>query len=434
MNRVIVIEDSPVQIVEICQMLNDAGFQTVEAGSVKSGKEAIEKASPMDIVLADMRLPDGQCFEILYWMKSMGYRQPFLVMSKWGDFSTSLTAINNGAVKFIRKEDIKEQLIPFIMEQVERLKPLSFLYDETVFERQSACFKKLREDLQRYAMLGFRVMLTGEAGAGKHNLARFYHAMCGRTGEFVRLDGALLQDAHETALLLFGQEKDARHPSRSDGGLLEKAKGGTILLENVDCLPGLVQRMLLHVLQGNSYKPVGGICEKATDAMFIATMNSMSDDESPLRLDFLHYLRNREVCVPALRECAEDIIPLAEFFVGLYAKDKYLSAEAKSLLMRHKWAGNVHELKAAVRDAVAKSLGNKILVTDFELERHTPVSVLESVGALTEDEYMRIRINYILSHSASLNDAVREFGKSKNTLYTWMGRLGIDNPFKSGKG
>lgn len=147
MSKVVVIEDSPTQLEEICEMLNNAGFETIEACSVKSGKEAVSKASPMDIVLADMRLPDGQCFEILYWMKTMGYHQPFLVMSKWGNFATSLTAINNGAAKFIRKEDIKEQLIPFVTEQVEKLRPLSFIYDGTNYERQSEPFRKLREDL-----------------------------------------------------------------------------------------------------------------------------------------------------------------------------------------------------------------------------------------------------------------------------------------------
>ena len=431
MSKVIVIEDSPTQLEDICEMLNNAGFETIEACSVKSGKEAVGKASPMDIVLADMRLPDGQCFEILYWMKAMGYHQPFLVMSKWGNFATSLTAINNGAAKFIRKEDLKEQLIPFVTEQMERLKPLSFMYDGSTYERQSEPFRKLREDLQRYAMLGFRLMLVGEVGAGKHSLAKLYHAYCERTGEFVRLDCASLTDMSKTALLLFGQEKDVRHPSRSDGGLLEKAKGGTVMLENVDCLPDFAQKMLLHVLQGNTYKPVGGIIEKPADVMFIATMNILGDSSNPLRLDFLHYLRNREVCVPPLRECAEDIIPLTDFFVKLFAKEKYLSAEAKSLLMAHKWTGNVHELKTAVRDAVSKSKGNAILPADFTLEdsRQATSRQMDSVATMELDDYLRIRIAHVLNTSPSFTSAASILKMSRNTLYGHIERLGLKNPF-----
>ena len=434
MSRVIVIEDSPVQLAEICQMLNDAGFQTVEAYSIKSGKEAIEKATPMDIVLADMRLPDGQCFEILYWMQRMGMTQPFLVMSRYGDYSTVQTAINNGVAKFIDKRNIDEQLIPFIREQVEKLSPLMFRYDERVYERQSERFRKLREDMERYAMLGFRIMLTGEVGTGKHSLAKLYHAFCGRTGEFVKMDCASLPEKQEAMALLLGREKDARHLSRMDGGLIEKAKGGTVMLENVDCLPDYAQKMLLSVLQNNVYKPVGALDEKHADVMFVATMNTMADGVNPLRLDFLHLLRNKEVCVPPLRYCPEDIIPLADFFVALFAKGKYLSAEAKSLLMTHQWAGNVYELKVAVQDAVSKSEGNRILASAFDLENGKPALLHETIGTMSEDDFMRIRIRHILSHAKGLNDAVREFGKSKNTLYSWMEKLGIENPFKISKG
>ena len=431
MSKVIVIEDSPTQLEEICEMLNEAGFETLKACSVKSGKEAVGKASPMDIVLADMRLPDGQCFEILYWMKEMGYHQPFLVMSKWGNFATSLTAINNGAAKFIRKEDLKEQLIPFVTEQVEKLKHLSFIYDENVYERQSEPFRKLREDLQRYAMLGFRIMLVGEVGAGKHNIAKLYHAYCERIGEFVRLDCASLTDLSKTALLLFGQEKDVRHPSRFDGGLLEKAKGGTVMLENVDCLPDFAQKMLLHVLQGNTYKPVGGITEKPADVMFIATMNTFADTNNPLRLDFIHYLRNREICIPSLRECVEDIIPLADFFVKLFTKEKYLSAEAKSLLLTHKWTGNVHELKTAVRDAVSKSNGNSILPNDFTLEDSSQVTSrsIDTVATMELDDYLRIRITHVLNNAPSFTSAASILKMSRNTLYGHIERLGLENPF-----
>ena len=127
-------------------------------------------------------------------------------------------------------------------------------------------------------------------------------------------------------------------------------------------------------------------------------------------------------------------MPLAEFFVRLFAKEKYLSAEAKSLLTGHQWAGNVHELKVAVQDAVSKSKENRILSADFELDRTKPVTMAETIGSMKVEDYMHIRIRHILSHATGLNEAVREFGKSKNTLYAWMDKLGIENPFKANKG
>ena len=102
--------------------------------------------------------------------------------------------------------------------------------------------------------------------------------------------------------------------------------------------------------------------------------------------------------------------------------------------MSHKWSGNVHELKVAVQDAVSRSLANRILADDFDLGCPMNEPAVHDAGALREDEYMNLRIRHILNHAKGLNDAVREFGKSKNTLYAWMDRLGIENPFKAVKG
>lgn len=430
MGKVIVVEDSPSQLAEICSRLHNAGFETVEAVSVCSAKQVIDKASPLDVVLADMRLPDGQCFAILEWMKEKGYSQPFIMMSRYQDESTLQTAINNGVSRFVNKKRLEEELILYVTEQMEEQNRLAIRFDEDLYERKSELFNSIRKDMERYAQLGFRIMFTGEMGVGKHCLAKLYHSMCGRKGEFKRLDCASMPESkHEGMVMLFGQEKTPKHPSRSDGGLMEKFKGGTIMLENVAALPEYAQGMLTYVLHHNVYEPVGALYEKKADVMFVATLNSCTTDGQALHTDFLHYLRNREISVPALRECVDDIIPLAEFFLSLTAKDKYLSADAKSLLMKHQWPGNVSEMKVAVQDAIAKSSTNKLTASDFDLSWHRKVPQKESVGAMSMDEYMQCRINYVINHATGLNNAVKLFGSSKNTFYKWMDKLGIENPF-----
>lgn len=430
MGKVIIVEDSPSQLTDIRNRLHDAGFETAEAISVCSAKEVIDKASPLDIVLADMRLPDGQCFAILEWMKEKGYCQPFIMMSRYQDESTLQTAINNGVTRFVNKKRLDEELVRYVTEQMEEQSRLAIRFDEDVYERQSEQFNTIRKDMERYARLGFRIMFTGEMGVGKHSLARLYHSLCGRKGEFKRLDCASVPESkREGMVMLFGEEKTPRHPSRYDGGLLEKCKGGTIMLENVAALPEYAQGMLTYVLHHGTYEPVGALYEKKADVMFVATLNGSSDDGQRLLPDFLHYLRNREITVPSLRECTDDIIPLAEFFLSLADKDKYLSAEAKSLLMKHPWPGNVSEMKAAIQDAVAKSSGNKIVAEDFDLQWHRQMPQKEAVGAMSMEEYMQCRVNYVIDHATGLNNAVRLFGMSKNTLYKWMDKLGIENPF-----
>lgn len=430
MGKVIVVEDSPSQLADICHRLNASGFETVEAVSVCSAKQMIGKASPLDVILADMRLPDGQCFAILDWMKEKGYAQPFIMMSYYQDESTLQTAINNGVARFVNKKRLDDELILYVTEQMELQNRLAIRFDENVYERRSEQFCTIRNNMERYANLGFRMMLTGEVGVGKHNLAQLYHHLCGRTGVFKRLDCASLsENKRDGMVLLFGQEKTPRHPSRFDGGLLEMCKGGTIMLENVGAMPDYAQDALSYILHHNVYEPVGALYEKAADVMFIATLNSNSAEGQTLHPDFLHYLRNREIVVPALRECTDDIVPLAEFFVSLIDKDKYLSADAKSLLMKHPWPGNVSEIKVAIQDAVAKSQGNKIVAGDFDLSWHRQEPSKMSVGAMTMEEYMLHRVNYVIEHATGLNNAVKLFGMSKNTLYSWMDKLGIDNPF-----
>ena len=249
MGKVIVVEDSPSQLTDICDKLHNAGFETSEAVSVCSAKQVIEQASPLDIVLADMRLPDGQCFAILDWMKEKGYCQPFIMMSRYQDESTLQTAINNGVTRFVNKKRLDEELIVYVREQMEEQNRLAIRFDEDTYERKSEQFSTIRKDMERYARLGFRVMFTGETGAGKHCLAKLYHSMCGRRGEFKRLDCASMPESkHEGALLLFGQEKTPRHPSRYDGGLLEKCKGGRSIIVWVSMLMRLCEPSMFRIL------------------------------------------------------------------------------------------------------------------------------------------------------------------------------------------
>ena len=128
MGKVIVVEDSPSQLTDICDKLHDAGFETAEAVSVCSAKQVIEQASPLDIVLADMRLPDGQCFAILEWMKEKGYSQPFIMMSRYQDESTLQTAINNGVTRFVNKKRLDEELIVYVREQMEEQSRLAIRF------------------------------------------------------------------------------------------------------------------------------------------------------------------------------------------------------------------------------------------------------------------------------------------------------------------
>lgn len=193
---------------------------------------------------------------------------------------------------------------------------------------------------------------------------------------FVAVDCGLLSK-ELAASALFGHEKGAfTGADTKRKGYWEEADGGTLFLDEIGNLSLEVQQMMLRALESKRYRPIGGNKEKTADVRIIAATNEDMQSavaEKRFRQDLFHRIKEYTLHIPPLRECREDIMPLAEFFRELANKEfgkqvKGFNAEARKRMLVHPWAGNVRELKGTVRSAVLFTDGDWVTADKLEFE------------------------------------------------------------------
>ena len=232
------------------------------------------------------------------------------------------------------------------------------------------------EKVPRAALCDSGVLIEGEPGTGKKTLACRIHSLGNRAGRsFVRMDCTLIPpDLIE--MELFGQEtRDYRGKVVSQRGLIQKAHGGTLFIEEIEKLPASVQIRLLQLLREGTFKPVGSSRERPADVRLIGALagsNGESVSKSNLRRDFYYALSVIPFKLPALRQRREDILPLALHFLESYCSKSGtrvvpLSDEVLLRFALYDWPGNLTELKHSVERAAFRSRTSTILESDIAL-------------------------------------------------------------------
>jgi DNA-binding NtrC family response regulator len=219
--------------------------------------------------------------------------------------------------------------------------------------------RKVRELIGRVAPTDSTVLICGESGCGKELVAESIHAMSPRAGKpFVAINCAAIP-ATLIEAELFGHERGSfTGAMRTREGVFERANGGTLLLDEITEMPLDLQSRLLRVLETKRLNRVGGSADLPVDVRVIASTNRLpaqAFEEGRLREDIYYRLAVLTVELPPLRERGDDILVLAEFFLGELnlrnATRKRLSDELRARFMRHRWPGNVRELRNAVERA-----------------------------------------------------------------------------------
>lgn len=191
-------------------------------------------------------------------------------------------------------------------------------YEEPVYERQSVAFREINRKIRLVATTNMSVLILGESGTGKEHIAGKIHARSKRAGKpFVSVDCGLLSK-ELAASALFGHEKGAFTGAENrKTGYWEEADGGTLFLDEIGNLPPEVQRMLLRALESKRYRPLGGTEDRRADVRIVAATNEdmkVAVAERRFRDDLYHRLKEYTLAIPPLRECRDDILPLADFF------------------------------------------------------------------------------------------------------------------------
>ena len=428
MGRVIVIEDNIIYSDFVCRLLENKGYQSVATFTCNGARKLFAKMQEDDIVLADMRLPDGDGIALLEELRKQGRHNPYIVMTDYDEVPTAVRSMKSGAEDYIPKKLIEDNLFPLLKTLQKRM----VRHEAPVYERQSAAFREIDHKIKLVATTNMSVLILGESGTGKEHIAEKIHARSKRADKpFVAVDCGLLSK-ELAASELFGHEKGAFTGAESKKqGFWEEASGGTLFLDEIGNLPPEVQQMLLRALEAKRYRPTGGSKDKKADVRIIAATNEdlpTAIAEKRFRADLYQRLKEYTLHIPPLRECKEDIIPLAEFFLNLANEEfekqvKGFDTEARKQLLASVWGGNVRELKRVVRMAVLHTEGNTVTADTLELDE-TPLAADASL-ALNDMEKKQI-IHALEQARGNRKLAAALLGIGRTTLYNKMKAYGIE--------
>jgi len=346
----------------IAGILEDEGYETREAGNAEEALDAVRRRLPsliiLDIWLQNSHL-DG--LGILEAVKRDHPDVPVVMISGHGTIETAVSAIKEGAYDFVEKPFKTDRLLFTIQRAIEaarlrrevmELKRRSGSNSDLI--GQSAGLNAVRQQIERVAPTGSRVLITGPAGAGKEIVARRIHENSRRgEGPFVVLNCATLTPERlETEL--FGTEPGGSEPRTV--GTLELAHKGTLFLDEVADMPLETQGKILRVLQEQAFRRVGGDTEVEVDVRVIAATNRDLQQEmgaGRFREDLYYRLNVVPIRVPALRDRREDIPMLAAHFLRHSAEStgvapRLLGDDAMAALQAYDWPGNVRQLRNVI--------------------------------------------------------------------------------------
>ena len=434
--RIIVVEDNIVYCEFVCNLLAREGFRTVQAYHLSTAKKLLQQASDGDIVVSDLRLPDGDGIDLLRWMRKEGMTQPLIIMTNYAEVHTAVESMKLGSLDYIPKQLVEDKLMPLLHTI---LKERSIGRNRMpVFARDSSAFQKIMQQIRLVAPTDMSVLIFGENGTGKEHIAHHLHDKSKRAGKpFVPVDcGSLSKDLAPSAF--FGHVKGAFTGADSTKkGYFNEAEGGTLFLDEVGNLALETQQMLLRAIQERRYRPIGDKTDKSFNVRIIAATNEDLEKaviEKRFRQDLLYRLHDFEITVPPLRDCQEDIMPLAEFFREIANNELECSvtgfdAEARKTLLTHPWPGNVRELRQKIMGAVLQAQTGVVMKEHLELAVTKPTSPVSS--ALRNDAEDKERILRALKQANGNRKVAAELlGIGRTTLYSKLEEYGLKYKFQ----
>ncbi|WP_455593099.1 sigma-54-dependent transcriptional regulator [Bacteroides sp.] len=431
MKTILVVEDERVYAQVVVNWLVKNGLEARYVLSVASAKGFIAGAE-VGLVLSDYCLQDGNGVELLEWVKTNGYRMPFLIMTGYGDIPGAVEAVKKGATDYLSKPVQTEKVLTTIaglLREQEKAENRRVYY-----RRTSPLAVKLQEQIRLVAPVDtLTILIRGASGTGKENVARHIHALSERAdAPFIAVDcGALPKEL--AASELFGYVKGAfTGATENKTGMFATADHGTLFLDEVGNLSMEVQMLLLRALQEKRYRPVGGKEEVKADIRLVAATNEDLEraiTEGRFREDLYHRLNEFTLYVPLLAECLEDIIPLAEFMLDIANRElgkdvKGFDRNTQRILKAYPWPGNIRELKGVVKRAALLAKEDWITSEDVDL----PDKPKQAEGyALNDERTERATIRKALE--ATGNDrkaAAKLLGISRSTLYLKLKKYRLD--------
>jgi DNA-binding NtrC family response regulator len=445
--RVCLIEDDPLMGETLAERLRLEGMECLW---LQTGAEALQldPATPLDAMVSDVRLPDVEGPELMQRMAAPLRHLPWIFITGFGTVAQRDSLIASGALDFFTKPLDMDRLIRRLRSlRPEPAQPARETAAPVCPMGVSGEMRRLHAMLARLGGHWDSVLITGESGSGKEELARCLHReTLGEDVPFVAVNAASLPESLIEAEL-FGHEKGAfTGAMRQHRGKFEQAHGGTLFFDEIGDMPLTLQTRLLRVLQDRMVTRLGG--EQPINVrvrLIFATHKRLNEEvrAGRFREDLYYRINVVHLHVPPLRERPEDVLWLAQRFardwnVAHPQAARRLDAAAEQALMRHAWPGNVRELRNAIERACLLSEGEVIEPPLLLMEDgvtasdvgEQPVQASETESMPRLEEYLRLHEREFILHALQRHDwqisvTADALGISRKNLWERMKRLAI---------
>lgn len=429
MSRILIVEDDVVLARALKNWLERERLQVTCAITASNARRIIV-SEEVDIILSDLRLPDGDGIELLEWLQKNRRRIPLIIMTQHAEVSSAIRTMKAGAEDYLPKPIHPEMLYSKLNDVLLRTRKIKRKQTD-ILQRVSQPIREVERRARLVAATDMSVLIRGENGSGKELVADLIHRASVRDDKpFVAVDcGAIPKEL--AASEFFGYVKGTFTGAIADkSGVFHTAEGGTLFLDEIGNLPYEVQTLLLRALQERRYRPIGSRREYPCDVRIVAATNENIERaiaDGRFREDLYHRLNEFTIELPPLRECADDILPLAEFFLAQFCEQNNrqitgFSFDAVKRLQTYGWPGNVRELRNTIRKAALLSNAETIDEADLDL----PTVRNTDSYALKGEQEERARIVKALE-AAKYNKALAAelLRISRPTLYEKMKKYGI---------
>ncbi len=434
--NILIIDDEEQLRKLLSRIISLEGFTAAEAGTLKAATELL-KRQHADVVLCDVRLPDGNGVEFVKTVKKNFPSIEIILLTAYGNVTDGVQAIKNGAFDYIIKGNDNDRIIPLLYQAIDKVKANrgsavkirekgTFGFEDIL--GSSPAIKEAIKVAKRIAPTDANVLLLGETGTGKEVFANAIYSGSKRSkNSFVAINcSAFPKDLLESEL--FGHKAGAYTGATKDKrGLIELADSGTLFLDEISEMNIDLQAKLLRVIETGEFIKVGDEKTSKVNVRIIAAGNrelKKEIEEGHFRKDLYYRLNVFSIELPPLRDRVEDIPVLAEHFLLSFGSRENkqglsMSKEALQLMQHYSWHGNIRELRNVIERAVILADGNKILPEHlpYEIQRQSDTSA----DSLTISSVERKHIEKVLQHTKGNKTKAAEYlGIGLTTLYRKM--------------
>ena len=444
--NVLIVEDENDLRQLLKRVLSLEGFAAYEAANCKAALAILEREN-IELILCDVKLPDGNGVDFVKQAKSLYPSIEIIVLTAYGNIPDSVQAIKNGAFDYLTKANDNDRILPLLYRALEKVKleKRVAMLERQAAERyanfdsiigRSGLLIEAKNLALKAAPTDVPVLLLGETGTGKEVFAQAIHSASKRkTKTFLGINcSAFSKELLESEL--FGHKAGAFTGAiKEKKGLLEEANEGTLFLDEVGEMPLDLQAKFLRILETNEFIKVGDTKQVKVNIRIIAATNRDIQQEiktGKFREDLFYRLNLVTIKLPSLRERQDDIPLLAAYFVDMITKSRYpqvtgMTEAFVERLTRNDWRGNIRELKNVIERSLIVAKGTELTIDDLPVEFQYITLKSKTISAFDLASVERLHIQRLLQYTkGNKSQAAKLLNVSIATLYRKIEEYKID--------